>query len=324
MKISVVVPVYNVAPYLEKCVASILSQSEQEFEIILVDDGSNDGSGELCDSLCSRDRRVKVLHQTNGGSSFARNAGIKKAEGEIIMFLDSDDYWLSPGVLQFVSSAFQGTAFDFIEFECIKFNDGNEPSNHTWAALPLESVLADAKSKDNLFIEQIKKGHLTACAWNKAIRRDLLTKHGLLFREGVIGEDIDWNARLLSYSSSIGISATPCVAYRKRKNSITSTSSPEKFEQLLSNLLYVRDQILPRNPFLRKYLSIHIANAYIIASSLSHRDYSKAVRELKRLNNFLKENANIKVSIIRALIRYAGYTVTRSILRTVSFLIRLK
>lgn len=324
MKVSVVVPVYNVAPYLEKCVASVLGQSEQDFEVILVDDGSSDGSGELCDALCLRDSRIKVIHQANGGLSAARNTGIRKAEGEIIMFLDSDDYWLSSDVLQFVSSAFQGTTFDFIEFECIKFKDGNEPTNHTWAALPLESVLTDTKSKDNLFIEQIKKGHLTACAWNKAIRSDLIIKHGLLFREGVIGEDIDWNARLLSCSSSIGISATPCVAYRKRMNSITSSSSPEKFEQLLSNLLYVRDQVLPRNPFLRKYLSIHVANAYIIASSLSYRDYSKDVRELGPLNDFLKENVNIKVSIIRTLIRYAGYTVTRSILRTVCFLIRLK
>ena len=214
MKVSVVVPVYNVAPYLEKCVASVLSQSEHDFEVILVDDGSNDGSGELCDALCLQDSRVKVIHQANAGLSAARNTGIRKAEGEIIMFLDSDDYWLSPGVLQFVSSAFQGTTFDFIEFECIKFNDGNEPTNHTWGALPLESVLTDTKSKDNLFIEQIKKGHLTACAWNKAIRRDLIIKHGLLFREGVIGEDIDWNARLLSCASSIGISATPYVAYR--------------------------------------------------------------------------------------------------------------
>ena len=91
-KISVVVPVYNVKKYLEKSFESIIEQKYENLEIILVDDESTDGSGELCDELATKDSRVKVCHKTNGGISSARNYGILKATGDYILFVDSDDY----------------------------------------------------------------------------------------------------------------------------------------------------------------------------------------------------------------------------------------
>lgn len=90
--ISVIVPVYNTKEYLERCVNSLLNQTYQDMEIILVDDGSTDGSGEICDRFAERDRRIRVLHKENGGSSSARNLGIENAEGDYIGFVDSDDY----------------------------------------------------------------------------------------------------------------------------------------------------------------------------------------------------------------------------------------
>ncbi len=90
--VSIIVPVYNVKPYLERCVNSLIGQSYQELEIILVDDGSTDGCGDLCDVLMSRDKRIWVVHQENQGLSAARNAGIEAAQGEYLCFVDSDDY----------------------------------------------------------------------------------------------------------------------------------------------------------------------------------------------------------------------------------------
>lgn len=92
MLISVIVPVYNVAAYLRKCVESVLEQSYRDFELILVDDGSVDGSGEICDAYAAQDVRVKVIHQKNGGVSSARNAGIRAAQGQYLHFVDADDY----------------------------------------------------------------------------------------------------------------------------------------------------------------------------------------------------------------------------------------
>lgn len=91
-KISIIVPVYNVEKYLEKCVRSILAQTFTDFELILVDDGSPDSSGAMCDQFAKQDERVKVIHKENGGLSDARNAGIEIATGEYLGFIDSDDY----------------------------------------------------------------------------------------------------------------------------------------------------------------------------------------------------------------------------------------
>lgn len=90
--ISVIVPSYNVELYLERCVQSLVSQTYTDLEIILVDDGSTDGTGELCDKLARRDHRIKVIHKENGGLSDARNAGIKIATGEYYSFIDGDDF----------------------------------------------------------------------------------------------------------------------------------------------------------------------------------------------------------------------------------------
>ena len=91
--IGVIIPVYNVEKYLEQCVDSVLNQSFKDIEIILVDDGSKDSSGEICDYYKEKDSRVKVIHKENGGLSDARNMGIRQCSSEYILFLDSDDYW---------------------------------------------------------------------------------------------------------------------------------------------------------------------------------------------------------------------------------------
>ena len=91
-KISVIVPVYNVEQYLERCVDSIINQTYKNLEILLVNDGSTDNSGQLCDELAKKDDRIRVIHKENGGLSDARNVGIDEAEAELIGFIDSDDY----------------------------------------------------------------------------------------------------------------------------------------------------------------------------------------------------------------------------------------
>lgn len=93
VKFSIIIPIYNVERYLETCVNSILTQTYSDYEVILVDDGSPDRCGELCDHYAESDSRVKVVHKVNGGLSSARNAGLDIAMGEYVIFVDSDDYW---------------------------------------------------------------------------------------------------------------------------------------------------------------------------------------------------------------------------------------
>ena len=99
MQFSIVIPVYNVAPYLRECVDSVLAQNSTDYEIILVDDGSTDNSPAICDEYAEKYSQIKVIHKANGGLSDARNFGIKKAQGDYLMFLDSDDFWNRENVL---------------------------------------------------------------------------------------------------------------------------------------------------------------------------------------------------------------------------------
>ena len=109
--ISVIVPVYKVERYIEKCVASILEQTFQNFELILVEDGSPDRSGEICDMLAKRDSRIRVIHKENGGAATARNAGLDVAKGDYIAFVDGDDS-IHPQYLEFLSNLINRSGAD--------------------------------------------------------------------------------------------------------------------------------------------------------------------------------------------------------------------
>jgi len=115
--ISVIVPVYNVEKYLERCVKSILLQTYDRLEIILVNDGSKDGSGKLCDELAKGDPRIVVLHKENGGASSARNAGLDLAHGEYIGFVDSDD-WIAPDMYEYCLRAIDAHDAQVVQTEC--------------------------------------------------------------------------------------------------------------------------------------------------------------------------------------------------------------
>ena len=119
--VSIIVPVYNVEPYIETCIQSLIRQTMGNIEVILVDDGSTDRSGELCDQYAEADERIRVIHKQNGGLSSARNAGISAAKGEYLLFVDSDDYVSASLVEKTVSCAEQNQAdvvvFDYQEIE---------------------------------------------------------------------------------------------------------------------------------------------------------------------------------------------------------------
>lgn len=115
--VSVIVPVYNAEKYLSRCVDSILSQTMTDFELLLIDDGSQDESGRICDEYAEENARVKVVHKTNGGVSSARNLGIDHAKGKYIIFIDSDDYWLSPNCLETLTSIMEKFGCDCVRCE---------------------------------------------------------------------------------------------------------------------------------------------------------------------------------------------------------------
>ena len=121
--ISIIVPVYNVKPYLDRCVSSVQAQTFTDWELLLIDDGSTDGSGEICDACAQREPRVRVMHQPNGGVSAARNRGLDEARGEYMMFLDADDYYIDGKTLETLYRCAEAERLDWLRGEYVAVDE---------------------------------------------------------------------------------------------------------------------------------------------------------------------------------------------------------
>ena len=196
-EISVIVPVYKVEPYLYRCVDSILAQTFQDFELILVDDGSPDGCPAICDAYAQQDSRVHVIHQENSGLSAARNAGMDIATGKYMMFCDSDDY-VSPGWIQAFVSAATSSHDNFIFGNIIPIGENQTLS---------DTMESEAAASLTLPVDQFLDLHIrhrAGFAWNVLYYADIIQKIGLRFRQDVIIEDLPF-----------------CLAYLKEMESLT-------------------------------------------------------------------------------------------------------
>lgn len=182
VKYSIIVPVYNVELVLPRCIESVLNQTVSDFELILVDDGSPDGSGSICDAYSERDSRVHVIHQKNAGVSAARNAGIKAAQGEFIVFVDSDDF-VEPDLLRYLSES-------DADFVMVSFGD--------YADNKVIRILLDDSEKWLLHSAEGIRKYLNKCStvfiWAKRYRKSIIDRNGISFREDMkINEDIIFN-----------------------------------------------------------------------------------------------------------------------------------
>jgi len=222
--VSVIVPVYNIQDQLPRCVESILSQTYEDLEILLVDDGSSDGSGELCDRYAARDPRVQAVHKENGGLSDARNCGIDRCTGEYIVFIDGDDYVRPDYVarlLESVTASGAGAAlcgFDLVD------EDGSIIRTEA-----LTELSGTVSGRDVLSAVLTPYGYKYVVAWNKIYHRSLFER--LRYDKGKIFEDEYIHFRLFSDCGSVSILSRPLYCYVQREGSITNSAmSAEKIE----------------------------------------------------------------------------------------------
>ncbi len=192
--VSVIVPIYNVEKYIERCVNSLLTQSHKNLQIILVDDGTPDNSGKIIDRLAKTDNRICVIHKENSGVSTARNAGLDIAKGEYVLFVDGDDY-----VDKDYVSYFLGLAIDNNCEIAMNIN------NHTYKGK--KNTNGKTKIIDDLTaIEYIYTGKIFVAVWNKIYKRSLLNKNGLRFNtEYWYGEGMLFNIECLQYVDKVAL-----------------------------------------------------------------------------------------------------------------------
>ncbi len=218
MKLSIVIPVYNVKQYLPSCVQSVLAQTYQDLQVILVNDGSTDSSGVLCDQLAQQDSRVQVVHKENGGLSDARNAGLCVAAGEYVAFLDSDDvYLLNDGLEQLMALA-HAEQPDVLLFQAVDvyphYQSVRKAYDEAWIA---------AHSGMAVFHQLVRTQSFNMSACFQLVRRNLLEQHQIYFEKGLLSEDVDWSLRLWQYVDKVRAINLPLYGYQHREGSISTT-----------------------------------------------------------------------------------------------------
>lgn len=298
IKFSIIIPVYNVERYIEQCIDSVLNQTYKNIEIILVNDGSTDNSGKICDTY-SNNIDVKVIHQNNRGLSDARNTGIKNAHGEYIVFLDSDDYWNDIKFLENINNILSNKEFDLIGFGFSKFFEKNN-----------KIVSRNYENYNDTDIDiLIKENIFKACAWDKIVKKSIIDSMNMKFESGYYSEDIDWCSKLLVYCNNIYFYNKPVYIYRQRDNSITSNI---KYKHIMDILTLCKNNI----EFIKKYndkkeiVWNYLAYEYCVALGLIGAYKGKEITELLENTNSLDEllqyDLNKKVKYTKILVKILG------------------
>lgn len=243
-KVSIIVPVYNVEKFIQKCVSSLLTQSYKNIEIILVDDGSLDRSGDIIDEFGS-DNRINVIHQQNSGVSKARNVGIAAARGEYVMFVDGDDWVDSDYVLYFVSL-----------INKYNVDIAMNTKNYSSSTKINKSVQSFVENSETV-IEWIYNGKIFVAVWNKLYKASILKKYKIQFNEKIwYGEGMLFNIEYLQYVDKVAI-GDKCVYHQ----TFNQESAMRKFN-IESNYCGVQSLDLQRNLWKKKTDNIEKAWEY--------------------------------------------------------------
>lgn len=311
MTISIIVPVYKVEAYLRQCVESLTCQTYRDIEIILVDDGSPDGSPALCDQLATEDSRIRVVHKENGGLSDARNAGLKVATGDYVVFCDSDDWWENDDSLQLlVIELKRFPNLDFLGFNFKKQFEGT--GKIVFAPAYSEATLSAFDSSECLYA-LAKQGVFPISACTKLIRREFLIEHNLFFIKGLISEDIPWFIELISASKKCRFVNMYVYNYRQeRVGSITNSFSEKKFNDRIGIIKSESAKVEARDLTEKgkKGLFFFLAYEYTqFINGINRFEGAKQREVIKDLNNYkwlLKYDLNYKVTIPRYVCAFLG------------------
>lgn len=224
-KVSIILPIYNVENYLEKCVESVINQTYENLEIILVDDGAKDSCPQICDRLEKEDNRIKVIHKVNGGLASARNAGYEVATGEYLMYIDSDDKLKKDTVYKSVE-AMERDESDIVIYGYEKVDEeGNIFEVCTWG----DRVFNHNEIVEYLYegITQMSFGY----AWNKLYRKAILDESGILADSKIIDrEDLVYNMELLPFVQKVTYIDYAGYEYLQRSTSLLHNSNLARLE----------------------------------------------------------------------------------------------
>lgn len=313
IKVSFILPAYNVEKYLSQCVKSILSQSYKNIEVIIVNDGSTDSTADVANSIAKTDVRIIVIHQTNGGLSVARNAGLELASGEWIVFVDSDDFWIDKGALKSLIDEIRLTPeCDFIGFNCSYFYP-SQNSYSNW--VKYNDKLAIPKSGEDCIKDLVRSGTFPMSACLKIIRTAFLKENNIKFIPNIYSEDIPWFIELMTKSKAVKFVNHYIYAYRKEViGSISSTFSDKKFYDLLNIFISGVNNTNPKNNSLMSFWGYELCILLGMITFFNSNDRKFNFNKLKGYSYLLKYTENPKVKLTNMLCKLLGLKLTTIIL----------
>lgn len=294
MKISVVIPSYNSIKYLSQCVESVLSQTFKDYEIILVDDGSTDGSEKLCDDYESRYPFISVIHQENAGASAARNAGLKKASGEYVHFIDSDDRLSGDTVYAALADTALDGEVQIVFFRRERFIEGVEGID---AVQP--EYRTDGSFKGDVLGYVLREQYpmTLTCPVNKIFLRSFLIDNDLFFSKGLEHEEDEWLPRVIACADNVWFDKGVYYTVRNHPESMSRTINEEKDTAracskviiAATGMAYMQKKNLPEKTLslAASYYWDYLADACFACSKLKEKkNKQKVYNELKEHQEF--------------------------------------
>lgn len=315
MKISFIIPVYNIEKYLNQCVLSVLEQTYRNIEVILVDDGSKDKSPAICDAFAKTDKRVRVIHKENGGASDARNLGIDAASGEYVVFVDGDDFWVDKGQLDALVKIAQNLSdCDFVGYNCSYYYPESEQFR-PWVAYA--SNLSTPTDKNTAMIELVKSGTIPMSACLKLMKRDFLIKNELYFEKGSTAEDIPWFINVLEKCNKCSFINQYIYAYRQnREGSVTYVSGDKSFHSLHHIIETEAEKVETRNFNQDAKEALYSFLAYELSILLTYPNVNRETyKKLKSYSWLLNYDLNPKVKKVKTAKRFFGLELTVRLLK---------
>lgn len=298
-KFSIIIPVYNVAPYIKRCINSIRQQSFSDFEILLINDGSTDGSKDICEQLAKSDQRIRVFHQSNQGVAVARNKGLNEACGEWVWFIDSDDY-IVDGALQLLNNIQLTNICDTIFFKIL----------HEWNGI-IESVSNNKRidlftAPKNDFLEKV----FSYANPSILFKNSILQENVIRFSPGIcMGEDLELQYKYLLFAKKLIYCNSPLYVYCHRHNSAMTNSNCHKNNYrdsfiVARNLhLFLKENSCPSFVWFNRRIRIMIKSGLHSASKI--KDVNISMLKMS-LHDLIKSYRNIGcVDLVDASIRIA-------------------
>ena len=283
--ISLIIPVYNVERYLPQCIDSVIDQTYPNLNIVLVDDGSPDESGRICDKYAHKDPRIQVLHKENEGVDKARFSGLSIANGDFVMFVDSDDWLCDKDILKKMVIKAQETNADYVEMKAQKVMDKYGWIKHS-SIYSIKGMIQQPELFNNYYISFFGNNILPVNIWGKLYRKSVLDKAQLTPTGLKMGEDLVFNMNLFPHLNSIYI--LDDIGYSYRFGGMTTHYNPNLYPDL-KKLYLLKEQLIEKYQYYKasNYIKIEIKN--VLRSDVCQQIIYKVGTKEQIISNISKE-----------------------------------